>query len=115
MCSTYDICRFDFYRVMARSKSEASSNPVAAADHLEHDLVGAGADPVEPNVAVGALDLVLLHVAVAAVDLDALVGHLAGDARGVELGLGDLPHRVLAVRVAPSRRVGELAGRFDLG
>ena len=48
--------------------------PVAAPDHLEHDLVGAGADAVEAGVAVGALDLVLLHVAVAAVDLDAVVG-----------------------------------------
>ena len=50
--------------------------PVAAPDHLEHDLVGAGADPVEAGVAVGALDLVLLHVAVAAVDLDRVVGDL---------------------------------------
>ena len=54
----------------------AGLEPVAAADHLEHDLVGAGADAVEAGVAVGALDLVLLHVAVAAVDLDALVGDL---------------------------------------
>src|SRR6478735_8131906 len=82
------------------------SDPVAAPDHLEHDLVGAGADPVEPDVAVGALDLVLLHVAVAAVDLNALVGDLAGDPRGVELGLGDLAYRVLAVLVAPGGRVG---------
>jgi hypothetical protein len=49
---------------------------VGAADHLEHDLVGPGADPVQPQVAPGALDPVLLHVAVAAVDLDALVGDL---------------------------------------
>src|SRR5256885_3997956 len=46
--------------------------PVATPDHVQHDLVGAGADPVETNVAVGALDLVLLHVAVAAEDLHAL-------------------------------------------
>src|SRR6187551_742073 len=90
-------------------------DPVGAADHLEHDLVRARADPVEAHVAVGALDLVLLHVAVAAVDLDALVGDLAGDARGVELALGDLADRVLAVGVAPGGRVGELPRRFDLG
>ena len=61
--------------------------PVAAADHLEHDLVGAGADPVQAAVAVGALDLVLLHVAVAAVDLDALVRDVADQPRGEELRL----------------------------
>src|SRR5262245_35718814 len=91
------------------------SDAVAAPDDLEHDLVGAGPDPVEADVAVGALDLVLLHVAVAAVDLDALVGDLAGDPRGVELCLRDLTHRVLAVGVAPGGRVGELPGGLDLG
>ena len=53
--------------------------PVAAADHLEHHLVGAGADAVETGVAIGALDLVLLHVAVAAVDLDRVVADLLDD------------------------------------
>src|SRR6478752_10530719 len=89
-------------------------DPVGAADHLEHDLVRARADPVEAHVAVGPLDLVLLHVAVAAMDLDALVGDLAGDPRGVELGLGDLADRVLAVLVAPGGRVGELPRGLDL-
>src|SRR5439155_10730789 len=45
-------------------------------DDVEHDLVGAGADPVQAHVAPDALDAVLLHVAGAAVDLDALVGDL---------------------------------------
>src|SRR5438034_3493578 len=57
--------------------------PVGAADHLEHDLVGTGADPVQARVAPRALDAVLLHVARASVYLKALIGHFAGDARGV--------------------------------
>src|SRR5262245_64824341 len=91
------------------------SDAVAAPDDLEHDLVGAGTDPVESDVAVGALDLVLLHVAVAAVDLDALVRDLAGDAGGVELALGDLANRVLAVGVTPGGRVGGLEGGLGIG
>ena len=74
---------------------------VRAADHVEHDLVRAGADAVQAHVAPRALDAVLLHVAGAAVDLEALVGHLARDPRGVELGHRDLAHRVLAVLEAP--------------
>src|SRR6266516_7697747 len=89
--------------------------PVAAPDDVEHDLVGAGADPVQTNVAVGALDLVLLHVAVAAEDLDALVGALAADPGGEQLHFGDLAHRVLAVGVAPGDHVVELLRGFDLG
>src|SRR3954447_6395809 len=89
-------------------------DPEAAADHVEHDLVGAGADPVEADVAVGALDLVLLHVAVAAEDLDALVGDLAADAGGEELGHRDLADRILTVAEAPGGGVGELFGGFDL-
>src|SRR4029077_2801376 len=90
-------------------------HPVAAADHVEHHLVGAGADPVEADVAVGALDLVLLHVAVATEDLDRVVGDFAGDPRGVELRHRDLAHRVLAVGEAPGGRVGELPGGLGLG
>src|SRR5439155_22373979 len=89
--------------------------PVRAPDDVEHDLVGAGADAVESHVAPDALDPVLLHVARAAVDLDALVGDLDRDARGVELGHRDLAHGVLAVVVAPGGRVDHLAGRLDLG
>src|SRR6266480_1143410 len=89
--------------------------PVAAPDDVEHDLVGAGADPVEANVAVGALELVLLHVAVAAEDLDALVGDLAADAGREQLHLGDLTDRVLAIGVAPRDHVVELLGGLDLG
>jgi Bacterial regulatory proteins, lacI family len=55
------------------------SQTVRAPDHVQHDLVGAGADPVQAQVAPHALDPVLLHVAGAAVDLQALVGDLAGD------------------------------------
>ena len=73
-----------------------------------------GADPVEAHVAPDALDAVLLHVAGAAVDLDALVGDLDGDARGVQLGHRDLAHGVLAVLEAPGRRVDHLARRLDL-
>src|SRR3954469_18549758 len=90
------------------------SEAVAAADHVEHDLVGAGPDAVEPHVAPDPLDAVLLHVAGTAVDLDALVGHLDGDARGVELGHRDLADRVLAVLEAPGRRVDHLPRRLDL-
>src|SRR5439155_21483327 len=89
--------------------------PVGAADHLEHDLVGTGADPVQARVAPRALDAVLLHVARASVYLQALVGDFAGDARGVQLGHRDLAYGVLAVCEAPSGRVNELARRFDLG
>jgi hypothetical protein len=53
------------------------------------------------KVAPDALDAVLLHVAGAAVDLDALVGDLHGDPRGVQRGHRDLAHGVLAVGVAP--------------
>src|SRR3954453_4176099 len=95
-------------------KTPLDLQPVAPPDHVEHYLVGSGADAVEADVAVGALDLVLLHVAVAAEDLDALVGDLAGDARGEELRHRDLPHRVLAVAEAPGGRVGELLRRFGL-
>src|SRR5438270_13928259 len=80
-------------------------DPVRAADHLEHDLVGAGPDAVEAQVAPHALDAVLLHVAVAAMDLDALVGDLDGDARGVQLRHRDLAHGVLVVLEPPSGRV----------
>jgi GNAT superfamily N-acetyltransferase len=52
---------------------------VGAADHVEHDLVGAGADAVQAHVAPDALDAVLDHVAGAAVDLDAFVGDFARD------------------------------------
>src|SRR3954452_8388122 len=97
-----------------RALRRGSLQPVRAADHVEHDLVGAGADAVEAHVAPDALDAVLAHVARAAVDLDALVGDLDGGARGVELGHRDLAHRVLAVGEAPRRRVDELAGGLDL-
>src|SRR5438067_12475618 len=75
--------------------------PVGAADHLEHDLVGTGADPVQARVAPRALDAVLLHIARASVYLQALIGHFAGDARGIQLGHRDLAHGVLAVCEAP--------------
>src|SRR6188472_3435497 len=55
------------------------SEPVRAADHLEHDLVGSCADAVQPHVAPGPLHVVLLHVAVTAVDLNGLVADLACD------------------------------------
>src|SRR3954465_14278862 len=90
-------------------------DPVAAPYDVEHDLVGPGADPVQAHVAPDALDPVLTHVAGAAVDLDALVGDLHGDARGVQLGHRDLTHRVFAVGEAPGGRVDELAGGLDLG
>src|SRR5919205_3020291 len=98
-----------------RASRRGSLQPVRAPDHVEHDLVGAGADAVEAHVAPDALDAVLLHVARAAVDLDALVGDLDGDARGVELRHRDLAHRVLAVHEAPRRRVDHLARGLDLG
>src|SRR3954470_24385622 len=93
----------------------ARLNPVRAPDDLEHDLVGAGTDAVEAHVAPDPLHAVLLHVAGAAVDLDALVGHLDGDPRCVELGHRDLAHRVLAVLVPPGRGVDHLACGLDLG
>ena len=40
--------------------SSARLQPVAAPDHVEHDLVGAGADAVQAHVAPHALDAVLL-------------------------------------------------------
>src|SRR4051795_13179886 len=89
--------------------------PVRPPDHVEHDLVGARADAVEAHVAPDALDAVLLHVARAAVDLDALVGDLDRDARGVEFGHRDLADRVLAVLEAPGRDVDHLARALDLG
>src|SRR4051812_43514099 len=88
--------------------------PVRAPDDVEHDLVRARADPVQAHVAPHALDAVLLHVARAAVDLDALVGDLDRDARGVELRHRDLADGVLAVLEAPCRHVHELARRLDL-
>src|SRR5215207_2662362 len=106
-------------RARARNASCSAVNggqleAVAAPDDVEHDLVGPGADPVEPHVAPRALDPVLAHVARPAVDLQALVGHLAGDARGVELGHRDLAHGVLAAGEAPGGRVDELARGLDL-
>src|SRR4051794_30234263 len=59
---------------------------LAPAGVVDHYLVGARADAVQAHVAARALDGVLLHVARAAVDLDALVGGIDGDARGVQLG-----------------------------
>src|SRR3954469_3758205 len=97
-----------------RASKGGGSEAEGLANDLEHDLVGAGADPVQAQVAPHALDVVLLHVAGSAVDLDALVGDLAGDPRGVELRHRDLAHRVLAVREPPGGRVDELAGRLDL-
>src|SRR5215211_8100084 len=88
--------------------------PVRAADHLEHDLVGACADAVQADVAIGALDLVLLHVAIATEDLDALVGDLAAHAGGHQLHHRDLAHRVLAIGVAPRGDVVELLRGLDL-
>src|SRR4051794_37074004 len=89
-------------------------DPVAAPYDVEHDLVGPGADPVQAHVAPDALDPVLAHVAGPAVDLDALVGDLHTDPRGVQLGHRDLAHRVLAVGEAPGRRVDELPRGLDL-
>src|SRR4051812_27361668 len=97
-----------------RALRRGSLQPVRAPDHVEHDLVGAGADAVQAHVAPDALDAVLLHVAGAAVDLDALVGDLDRDARRVELGHRDLAHRVVALAEAPRGGVHELAGRLDL-
>src|SRR5215212_5913803 len=91
------------------------SQSVAAADHFEHDLVGAGTDAVQPHVAVGALDLVFLHIAIAAHYLDALVGDLAGHARREQLHLGDLADRVFTVGVPPRDHVVELLRGLDLG
>src|SRR4051812_32026554 len=98
----------------ALSSLRASLQAVRAADHVEHDLVGAGADPVEPHVAPDPLDAVLLHVAGAAVDLNALVRDLHGDPRGVQLRHRDLAHRILAVRETPGRGVDQLARGLDL-
>src|SRR5579875_2660369 len=89
--------------------------PVGAADHIEHDLVGSRSDAVEAQIPPHALDSVLLHVPVAAVDLDALVGHLDGDPGGVQLGHRDLPHRIFAVLKAPGGGVDHLTGALDLG
>src|SRR4051812_13526021 len=89
--------------------------PVGPADHVEHDLVGPGADPVQPQVAPGPLDLVLTHVTGAAEDLQALVGHRAAHLGGVQLGHRDLAHGVLAVGEAPGGGVDELTRGFDLG
>src|SRR3954471_7119064 len=91
-----------------------SLQAIAPPDHVEHDLVGARADAVEPHVAPDALDAVLLHVARAAVDLDALVGDLDRDPRRVELGHRDLADGILAVLEAPRRRVDHLARGLDL-
>src|SRR3954451_3967137 len=88
---------------------------IGPSDDVEHDLVGARADAVQAHVAPDALDPVLLHVARAAVDLDALVGDLDGDARGVQLGHRDLADRVLAVLEAPRGDVDHLAGGLGLG
>src|SRR3954453_15028205 len=102
---------------MSSSEATAQPSPLEAirpADDVEHDLVRAGADAVQAHVAPHALDAVLLHVAPAAVDLDALVGALDRDAGGVELGHGDLAHRVLAALEPPGRDVHELARRLDL-
>src|SRR5437764_2348033 len=84
------------------------SQSVGAADHVEHDLVGARPDAIEAKVAPGALDAVLLHISRAAVDLDAFVSDLDRDTRAVELGHRDLAHRILAVMEAPGRRVDHL-------
>src|SRR5918998_5251996 len=92
----------------------SSSEAVAAADHVEHDLVRARPDPVQAHVAPGALDPVFLHVARAAVDLQALVRDLARDPGGVELGHRDLADGVLAIGEAPGGRVDELPRRLDL-
>src|SRR3954467_11947526 len=89
--------------------------PVRTSDDVEHDLVRAGADPVQPQVAPRPLDLVLAHVAGPAVDLQALVRDLAAHLRRVQLGHRDLAHRVLAVGEAPGGGVDELARGVDLG
>src|SRR3954452_9899443 len=95
--------------------SQSSLEPVRAADDVEHDLVRPRADPIQAHVAPDALDPVLLHVARAAVDLDALVGDLDRDPRGVQLRHRDLAHGVLAVLEAPRGDVDHLAGGLDLG
>src|SRR3954470_12711624 len=102
---------------MARHDSPWSDylQSVRASDHVEHDLVGAGADPVQAQIAPRALDLVLAHVARPAVDLQAFVGHLAAHLGGVELGHRDPPRGFPAVGDPPRRRVAELAARLDLG
>src|SRR5215212_11048887 len=91
-----------------------SLQAIAPPDDVEHDLVGARADAVEAEVAPGALDAVLLHVPGPAVDLDALVGDLDGDARGVELRHRDLADGVLAAHEPPRGRVDHLPRRLDL-
>src|SRR3954466_2171012 len=101
-------------RACSAANGRTRLDPVAAPYDVEHDLVGPGADPVQAHVAPDALDPVLAHVAGPAVDLDALVGDLDGDARGVQLGHRDLAHRVLAVGEAPGGRVDHLPRRLDL-
>src|ERR1035438_6397309 len=40
----------------AHAPTPPGSETVGAADHVEHDLVGAGADPVQPQVTPAPLD-----------------------------------------------------------
>src|SRR5205807_8164224 len=80
-----------------RAGSPERSEPVRLADELLHDLVGAGADPAQAGITPGALDRELPHVAVAAQDLDRLVGDPDRVLGRQQLGLRDLPDRILAL------------------
>src|SRR5437763_265403 len=68
-----------------------------------------------PIFRAGHIPMIGEWVALPVLGLPAIVGPLAGHARGEHLGHRDLPHRILAVGEAPGRGVDERAGRLDLG
>src|SRR3954447_20938946 len=101
-------------RATTAASAAAALNAVRPANDVEHDLVGPRTDAIQAHVTPDALHSVLLHVSGAAVNLDALIGHVDGDPRGVQLRHRDLADGVLAVLEAPGGRVDHLPGRFDL-
>src|SRR4051794_37333346 len=56
------------------SRAGQALQTVRSPNHVEHDLVGPRADPVQAQIAPRPLDLVLAHIARAAKDLQAFVG-----------------------------------------
>src|SRR5215218_7155604 len=94
-----------------RSVNGGGSEPVGLANDLEHDLVGARADPVQAQVAPDALDVVLLRVDELPRRFD--LGRHLGELEAGDLELRDRAAERMALLCVPERAVEHVLGGRD--